>query len=248
MRTTIYNSKSWELHKAEIEKLLAEKKIINLSYELASKEKTKKQIGFFYGALCGQITDYLCNCGFNINIERVKRGLYKQVSEIVPEMVVDDIFGGDKYILHISDMDRNVLSKFIDGVFYVIDNNPMYSGLKLTPDVRYNFAFHIDPEELKIASTTDLPLRDSNYLDYIRDLPCIICGKQHRSHAHHLKDNRLCGISEKAPDWATMPLCPECHLGIAHGTGFKEAMHWLPIEMIDFLRICYIRYKNHLTL
>lgn len=246
MKCVVYNLKMWENHKAEIEKLLSDGKNVNLVYEIASKEKTKKQIGFFYGALCDQITTYLKDCGFNVNVERVKRGLYKQVSQIVPEMVVDDIFGDDEYIMHISDMDRPVMSKFIDGVFQVIDSNPMYSGLKLTPDVRNNFVFNLTDDEIRQAQQAELPERDADYLNFIREQPCIICGKQHRSDAHHLRDTRTSGEAIKGPDWTCMPLCHECHLGIAHGTGFKECMKWLPIDILDFLRIKYMRWKNNL--
>ena len=247
MKVTVYNLEQWERHKAEIEKLLNSKKSVNLSYDVSSKEKTKKQIGFFFSALCSQITDYLQDCGFNVSTDDVKYGLYSQVSKVVPEMVVDNtIFGNCQRILHISDMDRYLMSRFIDGVFQVIDNNPMYSGLKLTPDVRYNWVFHIDWEELLQVKNIELPERDANYLDFIRSQPCIICGKQHRSDVHHLKDMTLCGLGEKAPDWATFPICHECHLGIAHGTGFKDAMKWLPINLVAFCKICYLRHKNNL--
>lgn len=246
MKVKIYHSKQWQLHKEEIQKLLESGKDVNLSYEIASKEKTKKQIGFFFSALCSQIKNYLVDCGFNVSENDVKYGLYSQVSKVVPEMIVDNtLFGNAERILHISDMDRTLMSKFIDGVFQVIDNNPMYSGLKLTPDVRYNWAFHLTIDDLILASKQELPQKDEQYLNYIREQPCIICGKQHRSHAHHLKDMLLCGLAQRAPDWATIPLCPDCHLGIAHGTGFKESMKWLPISLVEFTRMYYLRYKNN---
>lgn len=150
MKATIYNLKQWDLHRQEIERLLAQKPV-DLSYEPAAKEKTKKQIGFFFSALCDQITSYLRECGFNVNANDTKYGLYSQVSQVVPEMVVDTIFGNTRRVLHISDMDRVLMSKFIDGVFQVIDTNPMYSGLKLTPDVRYNWAFHLSDDRFFVV-------------------------------------------------------------------------------------------------
>lgn len=220
-------------------------KTLNLFYDKASKEKTAKQIGFTFGALINQITDYFQDCGFNVDEEDIRYKLYEDVSKIVPEMVVDkQLFGGRPRIKHISEMDRELLSKFINGIFYIIDTEPIYAGLKMTPDTYFNWVFHLDPEDIKQAQTTNLPERDSEYLNYVRSLPCICCGKQHRSDAHHLKDNRLGGISQKSPDWSAMPLCHECHLCIAHGTGFKEAIKWIPLDLDLFTRICYMRWKN----
>lgn len=243
LKVKINNLQAWELHKAEIEKLLADGKTINLVYEPASKEHTKKQVGFFFGALCDQICRYMNECGFNVNTNDVKYGLYYQVKQIVPEMVIDStLFGKEERTLHISDMDRPTMSKFIDGVFTVIDTNPMYAGLKLTPDVRYNWVNTITTDDL--IFTRPLPERDNHYLDYIREQPCIICGQQHRSHAHHIRDTRTAGQAIKSPDWYTVPLCPQCHMNVAHGTGFKDTMKWIPIDLMDFCRLCYSRWKN----
>ena len=48
---------------------------VSLSIEKASKEKTKKQIGFFFAALCDQITTYLRDCGFNVDNNDTKYGI-----------------------------------------------------------------------------------------------------------------------------------------------------------------------------
>lgn len=246
MKNTIYNIQQWELHKTQIEQMINDKIPVSLSYEKASKEKTKKQIGFFFAALCDQITTYLRDCGFNVDNNDTKYGLYSQVSQIVPEMCVDTIFGNAQRILHISDMDRSVMSKFIDGVFQVIDNNPMYSGLKLTPDVRYNWVFHLESSDIDYVRGQEYSQHDESYLDYIREQPCIICGVQHRSEAHHLKDMELCGMAQKAPDAYALPLCHKCHMNIAHNTGFKDSLRWIPIDLKDFCRLCYSRWKNNL--
>lgn len=223
------------------------KKRLNISYEQAHKERTVAQMGFVFSALIANITEYFQDCGFNVDEDDVRYKLYDEVSEVVPEMVVDkQIFGGRPRIKHLGEMDRSLCSKFIDGIFTVLSEKPLYDGLKLHPSISYNWAFHIEPEEIQIAKQTSLPERNPDYLDYVRDLPCLICGKQHRSHAHHLKDNRLGGISQKSPDWSAMPLCPDCHLRIAHGTGFKEALAWLPLDLDVFTKLCYLRWQNKL--
>lgn len=53
--------------------------------------------------------------------------------------------------------------------------------------------------------------RSQRYLAFVRSLPCSRCGDQ-PSQAHHLKGTgNMSGAGLKAPDWASMPLCPRCH-------------------------------------
>ena len=246
MKTTLFNSFQWDNHKQEIEKLIADRKPVNLSYEKAHKPKTMAQVGFLFAALIAQCKDYFDDCGFVVDERDIRYYFYYKVSKILPEIVSDcALFGRITRIKHIDEYDRATMSKFIDGVFQVIDSDPIFAGITLTPDVFYNFAYHLTPEEIQQAQTTTLPERDPTYLDYIRTRPCIICGIQHRSEAHHLRDTRLTGVALKAPDWTCMPLCHKCHLTVAHGTGFHDAIKWIPIDIIDFLRICYIRWKNN---
>lgn len=240
-----YNQQMLDSVKEDLQYLFEQYGRLNISYDQAHKERTKRQEGFVFAALINGITDYFRNSGFNIDDEDVRYALYDQVSQIVPEMVVDKmLFGGKPRVKHISEMDRELMSKFIDGIFVVMNTNPMYAGIKLHPSVFYNWAFHLDPEEVKWAKQHYMPERDAEYLEYVRTLPCICCGVQHRSEAHHLKDNRLGGVSQKSPDWTALPLCHNCHLGIAHGTGWKEAMKWIPYDLDDFTRLCYQRWKN----
>ena len=246
MHTTIRNPEQLANHIANVSKMVEDGNVVNLSYDFASKPKTKAQVGFFFKALCGQITDYFNSCGFNVDVADVKHGLYQQVSEIVPEMVCDKmLFGGAPRIKHLPEMDRKLMSDFINGVFTVLDTNPMYAGIKLSPDTFFNWVFHLEENELRIAQTQELPKEDEQYLSYRRTQPCIICGVQHRSEAHHIRDTRFTGTAIKAPDWASISLCHSCHMNIAHGTGFKERMSWLPIDIFDFCRLCYLRWKKH---
>lgn len=249
MKTTILNKQQWETHKQTIERLLEEGRQINLVYEKASKPVTRKQVGFFFAALVNQIYLYFRNNGWSIKENQVRYGLYKQVAKVVPDMSYDlSMFGEEPQIKHISDMETaEEMSEFINGVFTVIDTNPMYAGLKLTPDTRYSWINHITIDELAASKNQVLPERDNEYLNYVREQPCIICGIQHRSDAHHIRDTRTAGMAVKSPDWYTMPICHNCHMLVAHGTGFKESIKWIKMDIIDFCRICYLRWKNHLT-
>lgn len=245
MKCVIHNIQQLETCKKDMEQLLQNKKSINLSYEESHKARTKKQEGFIFAALINQITDFLQDCGFNVDADDIRYKLYRDVSEILPEMIIDkQIFGGQPRIKHLGDMDRVLCSKFIDGVFTVIDQDPLYSGLQLHPSTYYNFIYHLDPEEIKFAQTQILPERDEDYLRHIRTMPCLICGIQHRSEAHHIRDVRTSGTAIKSPDFFAVPLCHTCHMTVAHGTGFRDSLRWIPLDLLDFCKINYIRWKN----
>lgn len=241
-----YNQQMLEKAIEDIKYLFEQYGRLNISYEKASKERTQRQVGFVFAALINGITEYLQECGFNVDSEDVRYKLYEDVSVILPEMVVDkQIFGGKPRIKHISEMDRELMSKFIDGIFHIVDTSPMYAGICLHPSIYYNWLWHLDPEEVKWAKQHYMPERDADYLNYIRTRPCICCGIQHRSEAHHIRDTKTAGMAIKSPDWYVVPLCHNCHLGIAHGTGWKDAMKWLPYDLDDFTRLCYQRWKNN---
>ena len=222
---------------------------LNITYDIAKKEKTMAQMGFFFSALIDQITNYFRECGFNVDEDDVRYKLYEDVAEIVPEMVVDNIlFKGKPRIKHLSDMDRATMAKFIDGIFTILDQDPMYAGIKMHPSIFYNFLYHLDPEDIKFAQTQKLAERDENYLNYIRTLPCLVCGIQHRSEAHHIRDTRTAGMAIKSPDFYAVPLCHNCHMSVAHGTGFKEALKWIPLDLLDFCKVNYIRWKKRIKI
>ena len=52
---------------------------------------------------------------------------------------------------------------------------------------------------------------------------CIVCGEPY-AHVHHVLEGRTPG--RKASDWATIPLCLECHTGTdgIHGTRLRWAL------------------------
>ena len=247
-RFTIYNQEMLDVAKEDLQQEFEKNGKINLFYEKASKAKTLKQEGFIFAALINGITDYFKECGFNVDGDDVRYKLYEEVSEIVPEMVVDkQIFGNKPRIKHLGEMDRELCSKFIDGIFTVISTKPLYAGLMLHPSVYFNYIFHLDPEEIKMAKAMVLPERDNDYLAYIHNQPCMVCGIQHRSHAHHAKIPRYVSNSKKTPDWTAISLCANHHLNGAHTQGHKwleEKLNWLPVDLETFCQINYLRWKN----
>jgi hypothetical protein len=69
--------------------------------------------------------------------------------------------------------------------------------------------------------------RSKKYTDWIKLQPCYWCGKQ--AEPHHLKGiGSMAGASQKAPDWAIVPLCHECHMKM-HGDSSLWPEQW---EMI----------------
>ena len=247
MHTVIYNEQMLDTCIADMRNILASQKKINLTYDVAHKEKTKAQIGFWFAALCNGIYDYFREVGINETETSIRYGLYEQVGKYVPEIMVDMVlFGGKQRPMHISEIkDRALMSKFIDGVFTMLENEPLYAGIQLHPSIWYNWTFHLDPADIKAVGEMQLPERDNNYLEWVRTRPCIVCGCMHRSEAHHVKIKELVAMGKKTPDWTALPLCHKCHMSVAHGTGFHEAMEWLPIKMIDFCRINYVKWKRY---
>ena len=248
MKTIIYNDKMFDVVVEDMRRMLNDGKHINISYEEKKKEKTKAQIGFWFAALCDGIYDYFKDSGFCENERSIRYGLYEQVGKYVPEIMVDMVlFGGKQRAMHIDEIrDRDLMAKFIDGVFEMIESEPIYAGLKLHPSVFLNYLFHLDDEEIKIAQNKILPERDENYLDYLRTRPCICCGIMNRSEAHHVKIKELVAMGKKTPDWTAVPLCHDCHMNVAHGTGFEDVMKWLPVDIKTACRIMYLRYKNRI--
>lgn len=248
MKLTVYNKQQLETVIEDLRRDFDKFGKINILYDKGFKEKTKAQIGFTFAALINQITAYFQDCGFNVEEDDVRYKLYEDVSQVVPEMVVDkQLFGGKPRIKHIPEMDRETLSKFINGVFEVLDTVPIYAGAVLSPDTYMNFLFHIDIEELKIIMAYKKPERDEKYLEYIRTKPCICCGIQHRSHAHHAKIPKYVMMGKKTPDWTAIPLCPHCHLEGAHQQGHNwllQQLKWLPYDLETVCSILYFRYKH----
>jgi|TARA_Y100000114_G_scaffold119624_1_gene114370 hypothetical protein len=66
-------------------------------------------------------------------------------------------------------------------------------------------------------------LRSERYLKYIRQFPCLICGKV-GVHAHHLRHAERLGWGRKNGDQWAVPLCAEHHMD-CHRTG-KESIWW----------------------
>lgn len=68
-----------------------------------------------------------------------------------------------------------------------------------------------------------VPDRDANYLKFIRNLPCLVCGGQ-AAHAHH---SEFRGLGEKGSDYSCIPLCSP------HHTGRSDSIHAIGIDKFE---------------
>ena len=53
------------------------------------------------------------------------------------------------------------------------------------------------------------PARSWKYRQWIRSLPCALCGQEPAGEAAHTGQDG--GLSQKASDYSCVPLCTECH-------------------------------------
>ena len=74
--------------------------------------------------------------------------------------------------------------------------------------------------------------REKQHMDLVASMPCSCCGA-YGVQVHHLREGQ--GMSQRASNWLTIPLCPECHTGPNGIHGNKSLMRIQKIEEIDLL-------------
>lgn len=254
MKITCWNERQFDAVVEEMRRVLKERNAISISYDPPYKAKTKAQSGFIFGALIDSIVKYFRDCGIGCNAITIKNDLYSEMEDECPELMVENsVFGRRRPRMKtLSEMDRKETSIFIDGIFRMLEEREIFQGLELAPDIQHNWTRHITEDDIKYVRGLKFPERDERYLDYIRSLPCLVCGRRNVQ-AHHLKDQQLCGMAQKAPDWAAIPLCTDydggCHHALAHGQGpqaLQDAVRWIGFDLKDFCRLLYNRWKNHI--
>lgn len=227
-------------------------KELNVTWEKRYKDKTLRQLGFFWKAIVGSIQDWFLLKGIEYSAEDIKNNFYSAIS------YMDDRFkrkirrfNGEEYEVpkRISEMSIEEMSRFIDRALWLCDNAPMFSGLVLHPSIRYCYLNHIEKEDLRNLNRK-VPLRDNEYLNYIRKQPCLVCGMYNNTEAHHLRINNKGGTAIKPPDAYCVPLCNQHHLEY-HRNGhkwFEGQVKWVlkRVDLEDFCLLNYNRWKNHL--
>ena len=80
-KLTCYNESMLDNVCSEMYALIGEKKAINVSYEEYHKPKTRKQLGFFFAAICEAVVDFYHQQGCKEwNRNAVKNLFYSYVS------------------------------------------------------------------------------------------------------------------------------------------------------------------------
>jgi 5-methylcytosine-specific restriction endonuclease McrA len=75
---------------------------------------------------------------------------------------------------------------------------------------------------------------ESAYMARVAALPCVLCGA-HGVHVHHLREGQ--GMSQRASNWMTIPLCPECHTGVSGIHGNKAMLNIRKLSELDLLAL-----------
>lgn len=248
MKTTCYNEEQIDSIFKEAYKTLSIKNAVNISVEEYHKPTTMKQLGFWFSCICSAVRDFYHSQGDNSwTTEAVKDLFYQTLS---PKVRMVRFNGGIyEHPLHISEMDRQQMSEFIDNSLKLIERAKCFGGLILHPSVRFCWVHNIKDDDIRNINKKELPRKCPEYLEYVRGQCCLCCGK-FGCEAHHIKETEKSGVARKADDWQTLSLCSECHR-FYHTKGqdwFNERIKWILkyITLDEFCLINYNRWKNHI--
>lgn len=244
MKLIAYNEKMLDTVCSEMYRLLSENGSVAVDFGKPFKDKTKRQLGFFFGAIIDSVVDFFAEQGIKYEIQEIKDNFYQAVA---PRKTITQ-FNGEQYETwkHISEMSLEEMSAFIDKSIWLCDNARVFQGLVLHPSIRYTFIRHLSDEEMRNLDTRAFPRKNPEYLSYIRKQACLCCGKYNGVEAHHIKEAGRTGTAYKADDWEVIPLCKECHRAY-HTKGkewFNNQVNWLIkyISVDDFTACCFQRW------
>ena len=252
MKTVVKNDREFDVIMNDIYKKYREFGEIALDYHKPFKDKTKKQLGFFFGGIVDSVIDYYAEFGDKRDEDEVKENFYSGTAHI-DERLRKTIrrFNGSEIVVpkRLSYMDIEDASLFIDRCIFLIDHLKNFQDLVLRPELRYTWVRNIKKEDIFNLKYEKFPRTDNEFLEHTRGLACIWCGKtSERCEAHHLKEANQSGTAYKADDWLCVPLCPECHR-YYHQIGkdsFENDLKWITkyMSLVDFCRIRYLKWRN----
>lgn len=252
MKSVIYNRNQLDVVVRDIYSKFDEFGSLQLDYQKPYKDKTLKQLGFFFGGLVDSVIDYYESIGERWSVDDVKENFY-QACSYLDESLKKKVkrFNGQEYEvpLRLSEMDIEQASLFIDKCVYLIDNARCFDGLVLRPELRYTWVRNIKKDDLDQLRYIKLAREDKAYLEHTRKQCCIWCGKQHQTEVHHLKVAGYTGTGYKADDWLCIPLCHDCHINTLHQQGveqFEKDLSWITkhMSLVDFCKIRYNKWRN----
>lgn len=251
MKTIVKNDREFDTIMNDIYNKYREYGELQLDYGKPYKDKTLKQLGFFFGGLVDSVIDYYESLGEKWEVNDVKENFYSATSYLDESLrkTVKRFNGSEVQVpKRLSEMNLEEASLFIDRCIYLIDHAKNFKDLILRPELRYTWVRNLTKEKLYNLRFQQFPRVDKEYLEHTRKQACLWCGKTTGCEAHHLKVAGQTGTAYKADDWLCVPLCPECHR-YYHQIGkdsFENDLRWITkyISLVDFCRIRYLKWKN----
>ena len=73
---------------------------------------------------------------------------------------------------------------------------------------------------------------DKAYMGRVAELPCACCGAE-GVQVHHLREGQ--GLAQRASNFVTIPLCPDCHTGPYGVHGDKSRMRARKLDEMSML-------------
>ena len=73
---------------------------------------------------------------------------------------------------------------------------------------------------------------ERKWMGRVAQLSCLVCGCE-GVHVHHIREGQ--GMGQRAQNWLTVPLCPECHTGPYGIHGDKSRMRAQKLDEMDLL-------------
>lgn len=74
---------------------------------------------------------------------------------------------------------------------------------------------------------------EKRYMDRVARLPCTVCGREGPSIVHHLREGQ--GMSQRASNFLTIALCPDCHTGPRGIHGDRSELRLRKLSEFDLL-------------
>lgn len=212
-------------------------------YEPIKQMKTKDQLGFIFGGLFNVLRVYFYETqGETWTVDDIKTMLYHEVGIFQTKQYPN----GMEYTnpITLSVMDKDQASEFISKVINWIESlDPVCI---LPPDLRNCWLLHVSEDDNEEIKHFNFPERDEYYLRYQRTLSCLYSGKYGYIDAHHVREEHYAGLSQKPPDWFTIPLLHEYHM-LGHTQGFKDIINGLHLYGFDietYCKLAYMRWYN----
>lgn len=74
---------------------------------------------------------------------------------------------------------------------------------------------------------------ERKYMGMVASMSCACCGQPGPSNVHHIREGQ--GMSQRASNWLTIPLCYDCHQGVNGVHGDKSMMRIFDVNELDML-------------